>query len=107
MTFSLIRNAGRLLRAFAISLLLGKVAAQIPAFPGAQGFGAYATGGRGGDVVMWVDPHLDTLLQFKYQGHFFAKDGEPGSSKNCHGAAGDDKLVAVPPGTRCQHCSRV
>ncbi len=24
--------------------------AQIPAFPGAQGFGAYATGGRGGDV---------------------------------------------------------
>ena len=26
------------------------VAAQIPAFPGAQGFGAYATGGRGGDV---------------------------------------------------------
>ncbi|GAA5118826.1 autotransporter-associated beta strand repeat-containing protein [Luteolibacter yonseiensis] len=25
-------------------------AAQIPAFPGAEGFGAYATGGRGGDV---------------------------------------------------------
>ena len=56
-------------------------------------------GGRGGDVVMWVDPHLDTLLQFKYQGHFFAKDGEPGTSKNCHGASGEDKLVAVPPGT--------
>jgi len=56
-------------------------------------------GGHGGDVVMWVDPHLDTLLQFKYQGHFFAKDGEPGTSKNCHGAAGADKLVAVPPGT--------
>ncbi len=27
-----------------------RLAAQIPAFPGAQGFGAYATGGRGGDV---------------------------------------------------------
>jgi hypothetical protein len=32
----------------AVSLL--HAAAQIPAFPGAQGFGAYATGGRGGDV---------------------------------------------------------
>jgi GTP-binding protein len=34
-------------------------------------------GGRGGDVVLWVDAHLDTLLQFKYQGHFFAKDELP------------------------------
>ncbi len=33
----------------ALSLVL-PAAAQIPAFPGAQGFGAYATGGRGGDV---------------------------------------------------------
>jgi hypothetical protein len=33
------------------ALALGSVvSAQIPAFPGAQGFGAYATGGRGGDV---------------------------------------------------------
>ena len=56
-------------------------------------------GGRGGDVILWVDPHLDTLLQFKYAGHFFAKDGEPGQPKNCAGAAGEDKLVAVPAGT--------
>ena len=31
-------------------LLVGSALAQIPAFPGAEGFGAYATGGRGGDV---------------------------------------------------------
>jgi autotransporter-associated beta strand protein len=29
--------------------------AQIPAFPGAEGFGAYATGGRGGDVYTVVN----------------------------------------------------
>ncbi|MCU0796833.1 MAG: autotransporter-associated beta strand repeat-containing protein [Akkermansiaceae bacterium] len=32
------------------ALLAAPVAAQIPAFPGAQGYGAFAAGGRGGDV---------------------------------------------------------
>ena len=35
---------------FAIACGLDSASAQIPAFPGAQGYGAYATGGRGGDV---------------------------------------------------------
>jgi len=35
---------------FAALSLHGATAAQIPAFPGAEGFGAFATGGRGGDV---------------------------------------------------------
>jgi autotransporter-associated beta strand protein len=34
----------------AIACGLDTAFAQIPAFPGAQGYGAYATGGRGGDV---------------------------------------------------------
>lgn len=42
--------------ALAIGLLAGLFAspaeAQIPAFPGAEGFGAYAAGGRGGDVYI-------------------------------------------------------
>jgi autotransporter-associated beta strand protein len=42
-----------ILRALLLIAMTGfaaRLAAQIPAFPGAQGFGAYATGGRGGDV---------------------------------------------------------
>jgi autotransporter-associated beta strand protein len=35
---------------FLFPLLIGSAAAQIPAFPGAEGYGAYANGGRGGDV---------------------------------------------------------
>jgi autotransporter-associated beta strand protein len=38
-------------RIISTSLLLASTAlAQLPAFPGAEGYGAYATGGRGGDV---------------------------------------------------------
>ena len=33
-----------------LPLLTIAAAAQIPAFPGAEGYGAYAKGGRGGDV---------------------------------------------------------
>lgn len=35
-----------------LALLTCAVHAQIPAFPGAEGFGAYANGGRGGDVYV-------------------------------------------------------
>ncbi len=38
------------IRCLFFPLLTSLASAQIPAFPGAQGFGAYATGGRGGDV---------------------------------------------------------
>ncbi len=47
-------SSARLLRLLAglaaVPLAATAARAQIPAFPGAQGFGAYATGGRGGDV---------------------------------------------------------
>lgn len=38
--------------AFAFLLITTAMKAQLPAFPGAEGFGRYASGGRGGDVYI-------------------------------------------------------
>ncbi len=56
-------------------------------------------GGKGGDVVIVADPHLDTLLGLTYSPHFFAVNGHPGKGKSMHGGDGDDSIVGVPPGT--------
>ncbi len=56
-------------------------------------------GGRGGDIVLVVDPHQNTLGQFRHQKRFKAEDGSKGGAKNQTGASGQDMLVKVPPGT--------
>lgn len=56
-------------------------------------------GGKGGDVVLVVDPSLDTLLGLTCSPHFFAAKGRPGKGKSMHGGDGDDTIVALPPGT--------
>jgi len=56
-------------------------------------------GGKGGDVVLYVDRHLNTLYHFSRKRHYKAERGEHGRGKNQHGAYGDDERVAVPPGT--------
>lgn len=56
-------------------------------------------GGRGGDVILEPDPHLDTLLPFMHAPHHFAKNGEQGGSRSKHGSDGQDKVVKVPLGT--------
>jgi len=56
-------------------------------------------GGKGGDVLLFVDPHLNTLYRFSRQRHFRAARGEHGRGKNQHGAAGSALRVPVPPGT--------
>ena len=45
-------------------------------------------GGRGGDVILVADQHLDTLLPFRHAPHHFAKNGQQGSSSSRHGADG-------------------
>lgn len=56
-------------------------------------------GGRGGSVVVRVDPGQTTLRDFQYRHHFKATPGGRGTRARRHGKAGDDLILAVPPGT--------
>jgi len=56
-------------------------------------------GGRGGNVALVVDPNLSTLVDYQYQKHYRAGQGEHGRGKNQHGKNGEDLLLRVPPGT--------
>jgi GTP-binding protein len=42
---------------------------------------------------------LNTLIDFRYQQHFFAKNGRPGMGAQRTGAGGDDIILRVPVGT--------
>ncbi len=56
-------------------------------------------GGRGGDVVAEAVDGLNTLIDFRYQQHFFAKNGQHGMGKQRTGRDGDDIILRVPVGT--------
>jgi GTP-binding protein len=56
-------------------------------------------GGRGGDVVLAVDPHLKTLLDFRNRPLFRAASGERGEGANRTGRDGADLVIRVPAGT--------
>ncbi len=56
-------------------------------------------GGRGGDVWAEAVDGLNTLIDFRYQQHFFAKNGRPGEGSQRTGANGDDIVLRVPVGT--------
>ena len=56
-------------------------------------------GGRGGDVLLESNPHLNTLLKFRYNREFRAGRGGHGEGSNRHGEDGADTIVALPVGT--------
>ncbi|MEM6944721.1 MAG: GTPase ObgE [Pseudomonadota bacterium] len=56
-------------------------------------------GGRGGDVWIEAVDGLNTLIDFRYQQHFFAENGEHGMGKQRTGRSGGDKVLRVPAGT--------
>lgn len=56
-------------------------------------------GGRGGSVVLVVDPQVHTLLDFHFHPHVAAPSGTQGMGSNREGANGADLEVKVPDGT--------
>ena len=57
-------------------------------------------GGRGGDVVVSVDPSLRDLSAFRRVRHVKAGRGGSGRGSKKHGADGDDAELRVPVGTQ-------
>jgi GTPase len=57
-------------------------------------------GGKGGDVVVAVGPHLRDLSFFARKRRFKAERGVHGQGANKHGAVGEDVELAVPVGTQ-------
>jgi len=56
-------------------------------------------GGNGGDVWVEAVDGLNTLIDFRYQQHFFAKGGQGGMGRQRTGKDGDDIVLKVPVGT--------
>ena len=56
-------------------------------------------GGKGGDVWAVAVMGLNTLIDFRYQQHFLAKNGRSGMGKQRSGKDGDDIVLKVPVGT--------
>lgn len=56
-------------------------------------------GGKGGDVILVVNPRLNTLSAFKHKRHFKAGRGANGGNFNKTGKNGADIEIEVPPGT--------
>ena len=57
-------------------------------------------GGRGGDVVAEYVDGLNTLIDYRYQQHFRARNGGHGMGKNRTGARGAEVVLKVPVGTQ-------
>lgn len=55
-------------------------------------------GGKGGDVILRVNPQLDTLTSFRFKNIFKAENGRHGEGSNKTGKDGEDLIIDVPPG---------
>ena len=56
-------------------------------------------GGRGGDVILRADQHVDNLSNLFYEPIIKAKNGGHGQGKKMHGRSAPPKIVKVPAGT--------
>ncbi len=56
-------------------------------------------GGKGGSIILKGKADMWTLLHLKFQRHFRAGHGQPGTSANKTGSDGEDIIIEVPLGT--------
>ena len=56
-------------------------------------------GGRGGNVVVEINDHMSTLMDFRYKRKYVAANGMDGQGKRCTGKDGEDLILRVPRGT--------
>ena len=56
-------------------------------------------GGSGGSILLFADPNLHTLLDFRFKSKYTAEDGGDGAPGRCKGKTGADLVIKVPVGT--------
>ncbi len=56
-------------------------------------------GGRGGNVILKVNPQLTDLSHLIHSNYYKAGDGRPGGKSRSTGKNGEDVIIEVPPGT--------
>ena len=56
-------------------------------------------GGRGGSIYAQADNSLNTLINYRYNQHFRAENGQNGSGNTMFGSRGADIVLKVPCGT--------
>ena len=56
-------------------------------------------GGKGGDIIFAVNPHLNTLEHFRHRSLYKAEDGKRGGVQKQTGRSAYDLVIEVPPGT--------
>ncbi|MBI1822316.1 MAG: GTPase ObgE [Nitrospirae bacterium] len=56
-------------------------------------------GGKGGSLVLAASPHLNTLIDLRYQQNYFIKHAEHGQGKKMYGKNSPDVMIQVPVGT--------
>lgn len=64
-----------------------------------KGGPAGGDGGKGGSIVLEATRNLGTLLDFRYQQHYRAENGQPGEGRHRYGRKGQDSVLKVPVGT--------
>jgi GTP-binding protein len=57
-------------------------------------------GGKGGDIIFEAVNNMNTLIDFRYQQHYKAKNGMHGMGRLRSGVSGEDLVIRVPVGTQ-------